>query len=249
MNLELELADHNRRADPFGDVMPRLITIALITALLASACGNALDGVGELSRRIVHGDDEEIAVTTVAESTGIGLKGISDLVWWNDGLDGGNEGRSALIREVWQRGDGVSAYVQASRSEIAVALPGVEFPRLAPESVTHVTSQLVYDPQTGLLDAATSAAFGLWAGEPYVAPRSEAQLVVLRVGLATSGEQETTDISSFSVGGGRELAWADGDYVYQLFCRTGIGEAACFAVAESTTPLAVLTVIQAPTDT
>jgi hypothetical protein len=72
---------------------------------------------------------------------------------------------------------------------------------------------------------------------------------VLRVGLATSGEQETTDISSFSVGGGRELAWADGDYVYQLFCRTGIGEAACFAVAESTTPLAVLTVIQAPTDT
>jgi hypothetical protein len=82
MNLELELADHNRRADPFGDVMPRLITIALITALLASACGNALDGVGELSRRIVHGDDEEIAVTTVAESTGIGLRGITDLVWW-----------------------------------------------------------------------------------------------------------------------------------------------------------------------
>jgi hypothetical protein len=249
MNLQTGHNDHNPRVDLVGNVTRPSIAIALFTALLVSGCDNALDGIGELSRQVVHGDAEEIAATTTPESTGLGLKGISDLVWWNDALDALGGGRSALIRDVWGRGDGVSAYVQASRSEIAVALPGIEFPKLAPEAVTHVTSQLVYDPQTALLDAATSAAFGLWAGEPYVAPRSEAQLAVLRVGLATSGEQETTDISSFGVGGGRELAWVDGDYVYQLFCRTGISEESCFAIAESTAPLAVLTVIQAPADT
>lgn len=223
--------------------------ISLIATLVSGACGNALEGVGEVSRRVVHGDEGDVTETTETESAGPGLKGISDLVWWNDELDARNGGRSALIRDVWQRGDGVGPYVQASRTEISVALPGVEFPKLAPEAITHVTSQLVFDPQTALLDAATSAAFGLWAAEPYSVPRSEAQLVVLRVGLATSAEHEATDISSFSVGSGRELAWVDGDYVYQLFCRTGIGESACFAIAESTAPLAVLTVIRAPTDT
>jgi hypothetical protein len=229
--------------------MRRIIMISLIAALGSTACGNALEGVGEVSRRVVHGDDAESTDTTEAESAGLGLKGITDLVWWNDELDARNGGRSALIREVWQRGDGIGPYVQASRAEISVALPGVEFPKLAPEAITYVTSQLVFDPQTALLDAATSAAFGLWAAEPYSVPRAEAQLVVLRVGLATSGEESATDIASFSVGSGRELAWVDGDYVYQLFCRTGVGESACFAIAESTAPLAVLTVIRAPTDT
>lgn len=225
--------------------MRRLITVMLLGALAGAACDNALEGVGDLSGRIIHGD-EETSTSTTLTSGGLGLKGISDLVWWNDDLNAGAGDRTALIRDVWLRGDGLNPYVQASRAEISVALPGVEFPKLAPEAVTFVTSQLVYDPETALLDAATSAAFGLWTVEPYSAARTEAQLAVLRVGLASSAEQGPTDISSFSVGGGRELVWVDGDYVYQLFCRTGIGEEACFAIAESTAPLAVLTVIQAP---
>src|SRR4030042_1135821 len=60
--------------------------------------------------------------------------------------------------------------------------PGVESPRLGPEKVTHVSSQLVFDVQTGTLDVATAAAFGLWTASPYTVPRTEGQLVGLRVG-------------------------------------------------------------------
>ncbi len=149
-----------------------------------------------------------------------------------------------LLRDVWLRGGQESAYVQAGAREIAMALPGLEVPTLKPAQVRFVTSQLVFDPQTALLDAATSAAFGYWTGEPYALPRSEAQLMVLRVGLATADEvQEFADIAVFNVEGGRELAWVDGGYVYQLFCRTGIIEEACLAVADSFQPLTLLTMV------
>jgi hypothetical protein len=36
---------------------------------------------------------------------------------------------------------------------------------------------------------------------------------------------------------GRQLTWTRGGFVYQLFCRTGITEEACFAMAHSTIPL------------
>ena len=45
------------------------------------------------------------------------------------------------------------------------------------------------------------------------------------------------EIFSFRVSDGRELTWTHGDYVYELFCRTGISEDACFAMASSTIPL------------
>ena len=48
------------------------------------------------------------------------------------------------------------------------------------------------------------------------------------------------EIYSFQVTDGRELAWSDGPYVYQLFCRTGMSEAACFEMAESTIPLSLI---------
>jgi hypothetical protein len=147
----------------------------------------------------------------------------------------------AVVRRVWQRGDGVDPYVQAGRDEITTALPAVEFPRLVPEKVTHISSQLVFDVQTGTLDVATAAAFGLWTAEPYTVPRMEGQLAVLRVGLRSAlAGQGTEDISTFQVADGRELAWSFGDYVYQLFCRTGISEESCFAIADSMTQLEVL---------
>jgi len=111
-----------------------------------------------------------------------------------------------------------------------------------PEKVTHISSQLVFDEQTGTLDVATSAAFGLWTAEPYAVPRIEGQLVVLRVGLRSAlPDAGSGDISTFQATDGRELAWATGDYVYQLFCRRGISEESCFAMADALSSLQLLT--------
>jgi hypothetical protein len=220
----------------------RRITSLIAAALVLASCGDALGGVGDLSHRIVYGSGSTTTTTAVVpDSQLLRLKGISDLVWANDGIDADTAGlgRDELITGVWSR-DKANRFVQASRREIAAALPGIEFPQLAPDRVTHVSSQLAFDQLTGILDASTSAAFGLWVGEPYDLPRSDGQLAVLRVGLKTRDDEVDGEISSFQVTDGRELAWSDGPYEYQLFCRTGMSEAACFEMAESTIPLSLI---------
>jgi hypothetical protein len=75
-------------------------------------------------------------------------------------------------------------------------------------------------------------------------PRIEGQLVVLRVGLRSAlPADEWGEISTFSTNDGRELAWVVGDYVYQLFCRRGISEESCFAMADALTSLQLLTLL------
>jgi len=218
--------------------------VALL-ALSATGCGDALQGVGDLSRDFVHGETTTVVTTTTLPQPGggmalVGLTG--SVVWVNDQyrVDRGLTA-DTVVRRVWQRGDGIDPYIQAGREEIAVALPNVEFPRLVPEKVTHISSQLVFDVQTGTLDVATAAAFGLWTAEPYTVPRTEGQLVVLRIGLRSALAGEGAEgISTFQLADGRELAWSFGNYVYQLFCRTGISEESCFAMADSMTSLEVL---------
>jgi hypothetical protein len=223
-----------------------LIPVALL-ALVATACGDALSGVGDLSRRIVHGDEvTSSTVTTVPAGPVLDLGPVTDLAWSSDGLERATDDAETVdevLRRVWlDRGDGVTPFIQASRFEIERVLPGIEFPRLVPTGVGHVSSQLVYDTQTASLDVATSAAFGLWSVEPYSAPRSEAQLAVLRVGLKTFEDGDDNEYFSFVVADGREVSWTDGDYVYSLFCRVGVSEEACFAMAESSVPLSSLSV-------
>ena len=227
--------------------MRKLLIPMVLFAMAASACGDALSGVGDLSRRVVHGEGATSTTATTAPAGPIlALGPVTDLAWANDGLEEATEDAEtieAVLRRVWiDRGDGVSPFVQASRYEIERVLPGIEFPRLVPSAVSHVSSQLVYDTQTATLDVATSAAFGLWSGEPYDAPRSEAQLAVLRVGLKTFEEGDDNEYFSFVVADGREVSWTDGDYVYSLFCRVGVSEEACFAMAESAVPLSSLSV-------
>jgi hypothetical protein len=226
---------------------PARVAALALALVVVAGCGDPLEGVGELSRRIVHGDPGSSTTTTTEVLTGavLDLKGVNrDVAWINDGLDAGagSVSRDDLLRAVWERGGDDADFVQASRAEISAALPGIRFPRLVPGGVTYVSSQLVFDRQTATLDVSTAAAFGLWAAEPYTVPRVEGQVAVLRVGLRTldTGQQED-EILSFTLSTGRELAWVEGDYVYQLFCRTGITEEACFAIAESTTPLSLLT--------
>ena len=224
--------------------MRRIASIVLI-AIAVTACGDALRDVGEFSSAFVRGDEDTTTSIVVDGGPDLGVAGITGVTWQNDALDLTVSGsREVLIRDVWARGDQISPFVQAGRREIAMALPSLLVPTLAPSAVTHISSQLVYDPQTALLDAATSAAFGYWTAEPYTLPRSEAQLVVLRIGLATTEEVAGfTDIAIFNVEGGRELAWVEGNYVYQLFCRTGVIEEACLAIADSFTPLSLLAML------
>lgn len=226
----------------------RLLIITTLAALAAAGCGDILEGVGDLSRDVIHGGSTTSTTTTTLPQPGGGMPLVglsSDVTWVNDQYPViSGETSDMVVRRVWQRGDGVDPYIQAGRAEIAAALPGIEFPRLIPEKVSHISSQLVYDLQTGTLDVGTAAAFGLWTAEPYTVPRVEGQLVVLRVGLRSAlGGEASEGISTFQTNDGRELAWAAGDYVYQLFCRRGISEESCFAMAEALTSLQLLSAL------
>ena len=225
--------------------MRRTVAIVVaIGALAGAGCGDPLSGVGDLSRAVVHGDTTSTTTTEAPAGPAADLKAVTESVAWiNDGLDAGVDDleRDDLIRAVWRRGGEASEFVQAGRAEIAAALPGIRFPRLVPGSIVAVSSQLVFDAQTGTLDVATAAAFGLWAAEPYSVPRSEGQVGVLQVGFRTpDSTTREGEIQSFRLSTGRELVWVEGDYVYQLFCRTGVTEATCFATAESTSLLSLL---------
>lgn len=216
--------------------------LILVLALVSGACGNLLEGVGDLSEGIVN-SDRSTTTTTLPGALDLRLEPITSARWVNDELGATTAGLTFddLLLAVWLRGDQVNEFVQASRREVSEALPGVEFPQLAPQGVTHVTSQLVYDVATATLGVGTAAAFGLWVGEPYTAPRSESQLAVLRVGVKTFDDgSPDNEILSFSVADGRELSWVDGDYVYQLYCRTGVSIESCEAMASSTVPLSLL---------
>jgi hypothetical protein len=211
-------------------------------AVILSACGDALTGIGDVSQRIVHGDGSVSTTTTAAGGIDLRLKGITDVAWFNDGFgaDTGDLGRDDTISAVWTRGNQIDPFIQASRREVARVLPGVQFPQLVPNTVTHVTSQLVFDVATASLDPSTAVAFGLWAGEPYTLSRAEAQLAVLRVGLKTFEGDPEDEIFSFQVTDGQELTWTHGDFVYQLFCRRGVSDESCLAMADSMIPLDLL---------
>lgn len=231
----------------------RPFALILMLALVLGACGDTLEGVGDLSAGIVRGDQTSTTTTTPGQLD-LRLNPITQALWINDELGAGTAGLTPddLLLAAWsdpdRRDDRVNEFVQASRREIAELLPGVEFPQLAPDGVSHVSSQLVYDVQTASLGVGTAAAFGLWVGEPYTAARSEAQLAVLRVGLKTFDDgSPDNDVFSFSVADGRELSWVDGRYVYQLFCRTGVSPEACEAMADSTIPLSLLVSLPPPT--
>ena len=218
--------------------MRRIVLFPLFVVTL-TACSNLLGGVGDLSSSVVHGAETTTTTTSLAAGgPALRLKGITGLTWINDGVgSAANLGTDDTISAVWYRGDQATPWVQASRREISNALPGIQFPELVPEGITHVTSQLVFDTVTASLDPSSAAAFGLWVGEPYTLPRAEGQQVVLDVGLKTFESDPDDEIFSFQVTDGRQLTWTHGAYVYQLFCRTGITENACFAMASSTISL------------
>lgn len=221
--------------------MKRIALLASVV-LLVTACGDEglLDGLGDRSVNAVHGETSITSTTVevIRADAPIGSIRSSDLVWYNDGLEGEGAGvPNVVISTVWNRGDGATSVIQATRNEIAAALPGIQFPELAPDSVGWVTSQLVYDAASGTLGADTSAQFGLWHLEPYSADGG--RTAVMWVRPATSSDL-IGSISSEATVNGLNLSWVAESFHYLIACPSELLDEYCWQMAESPMPLSLL---------
>jgi hypothetical protein len=223
--------------------MKRIVVLVAFVGVIVAACGQAgvLDGVGARAQGFVEGDATTTSVV-VALPAGSGDEGLitaGDVLWFNDDIEPQFTGSSQdVVAAVWARKLN-SRFVQSARAEIAAAMPAIRFPKLVPSDVRWVTSQLVFDGDTGLLDTDTSAAFGLWSAEPYQTDTS--RLGVLRVGRAPiDSVTERSDIVPILVPDGVSLGWTESGYRYELFCRSSISDQLCTEVALSSELLSTL---------
>lgn len=252
--------------------MPRTVAILVLAlSVLSCADGEFLADDGP----IVDWVAEASAPPTVPSSTTTTtappppLRPTAGLTWANDHLEvitpiaGEVPSPEEAVTAVWAGGSGTDRYVQAARSDIALALPGLGFPSLVPEDSRFISSQLVFSLDDGRLAKDTMAAFGIWTVEPYTSPRDLAQRAVLlvgsddvdRVALAIDPSQgcawfSDRDFRSCVVGPdditpawwvetfeGRTLIWLDGTYRYELRGR-GVDMTVIEAMARSMAPIA-----------
>jgi len=218
--------------------------IVCFVALVVTSCGEAgvFDGVGDRTREFVQG---ETTTTIPIPSVAAGQEGeavvdATDVLWYNDQKDPQFSGQpEQVIADVWNGRIENSRFVQASRAEIAQALPTLMFPSVVPEQVRWVTSQLVYKEALGTLDPDTSTAFGLWTTDPYQSDTG--RVAVLRVGRApTDTPIPRSEILSIVVPDGLSLGWTEDAMRYELLCRSEISEDLCREVARSSKPLRLM---------
>ncbi|MCP4965519.1 MAG: hypothetical protein GY926_09810 [bacterium] len=226
------------------------IALLVFVVLLVTACGDdgLLDGLGDRSVNAVHGETSLTSTTVevIRAEAPLGSIRASDLVWYNDGLEGEGFGvPNVVISTVWNRGDGATSVIQATRNEIAAALPGIQFPELVPDSVGWVTSQMVYDAASGTLGADTSAQFGLWHLEPYSADGGRTAAMWVRP--ATSSDL-IGSISSEATVNGLSLSWVAESFHYRILCPVDLLDENCWQMAESPMPLSLLLPEPEPTD-
>ena len=219
----------------------RMVMLALLVGAIAAACGEAgpLEHVGEATAHWVTAATvpTTMAPVVVVEIGNDALVGAQDALWVNDDIAATTPGADprTTTAAVWDRQIG-SRFVQAGRAEIASALPTIQFPGTIPGDVRWVTSQLVFEPSSGLLDPDTSAAFGLWTVEPYTV--ESGRIAVLRVGAAPDGVGAAkSDVAPIVVPDGLSLGWTEAGLRYELFCRASVAEAVCNAIVESFVPL------------
>jgi len=213
-------------------------------AVLLVACGSPLRSVGERSSKWIN--EPQVVTTALPSATLPTSVGSGLLRWRNDDIVSESlSDRDALIAGVFARREG-DRFIQASRAEIAAALPDVQFPAEVPYGAEWVSSQLVIE-NSGELSTDPSAAFGIWSAEPYTRSRTVAQMAVLLVSVdagsgvetAEAGEEttcarfadaatETCDVTTIGgrrvwnllSAGGTTLIWFEGGYRYQLRGRS-----------------------------
>ena len=168
-----------------------IVVGSFVAASLLAGCASdtPLADLGHVTERwIAAAPDPVITTTTPTVSAPVGLLatgGSKTVEWVNDDisdLSPASPSEDAVVA-VWSRSNKEDRYVQASRSEIVAALPALRFPELIPEKVAFVTSQLVFDPETGGLASSSVAAFGFWSDKPYTKSRTVSQLAVLMVAI------------------------------------------------------------------
>lgn len=215
----------------------------LAGAVVLAACSSPFLSLGNRSSRWIN--EPKVTTTTIVrvdEPTDVPA---TTLQWHNDDIVSGPfESSQEVIDAVFARREG-DRFIQASRAEIAAAVPAITFPAVAPAGAEWVSSQLVIE-NNGSLSAEPTAAFGIWSSEPYTRSRSVAQMVVLRVAHdpVTAGEiggpdsdfscarfaEEATEACSLDQLAGRDtwrltsssgvtLIWFEGEYRYELFGR------------------------------
>lgn len=220
----------------------RYLAALILWAALATSCGeNALEGIGDRSRDFVYGSTTTTTEFVIEDEViRIDIVNVTELEWYNDEIEGQRIGEPGYVAsQVWARGDGTNRFIQASRVEIAAALPNISFPELVPEDVRFITSQLVYDVASGTIDSNTSAAFGLWVVEPYTA--DDGSIAVLRVGSAgDDAAPGRSAIIADPVESGLSLSWTEGEYRYELFCRTTVSPDTCEEIARASAPLRLM---------
>ncbi len=231
----------------------------LVAGLLVAACGGEpFDDVGSFSSDWIGKGVTSTLVTTTTSST-TSLVSVQATGWANDSLVVDADEPKKVISEVWKRSDKSSAFVQASRREVSVAVPGIQFPALVPNGTFAITSQLVYDRSKATLAKNVVAAFGLWNVKPYSKSRAAGQIGVLEV--ANAKEAEELECEDLLVGGaldcvpmtvkdtkgwylgnevGNTLVWFSDGLRYELFLRQPWESSHALQMAESVEPLAGL---------
>ncbi len=216
----------------------------VLGALLLAACGTSpLESIGLRSSEWIN--EPTVPTTVPVITTTPTIVDAGQLQWANDDIENENlDDPDALLAEVFSRREG-DRFIQASRFEIAAALPGISFPAEAPNGAEWVSSQLVFDNDGSLADD-PSAAFGIWSAEPYSRSRSVAQMVVIRVVTDQQGAEEVAEAGSgvscarfsdrdtescevtmvddrptwiLGSSGGTTLIWFDNPYRYEMFGR------------------------------
>jgi len=239
--------------------LPRLtarFALILAAGILLAACSDApLGSVGQRSSEWIN--EPEVVTTPAPPVTIPRASSVASLQWSNDGIVTENLIEpEALIAEVFARREG-DRFIQASRAEIAVALPLARFPAEVPYGAKWVSSQLVIE-NSGELSNDPSAAFGIWSAEPYSRSRSVAQMAVLRVAndretaielaqgesdvsCARFADRSTEQCDIIDVNGrqvwrlgstgGTTLVWFEGVYRYELYGRSFVPPDALVAMA------------------
>ncbi len=215
--------------------------------------GPGLDWVGQAEERSI--------VVTAPPTTVPEWSAVSALDWVNDGAATSSpDDPPALVAEkVYLTSSGTDRYVQAAASDIAAALPGIDVPAEMPSSVTHVSSQLVFDVADRRLGDDPAAAFGFWVVEPYTQSRSVGQRAVLHVSLDADSIDQLPEASAvcrrFSTRGACEpvtigdrpawwilgdeetLVWYEAPHRYELEVRN-VGRDVAEDIASNLVPLA-----------
>jgi len=249
--------------------MLRVVVLGCLVsgALVLVACGqDPLQSIGLRSSEWIN--EPTVPTTLRVETTTPTLVDSDQLLWANDEVTVADPADvEAVLAAVFARRQG-DRFIQASRSEIAAALPDIAFPGEVPFGAEWVSSQLVMDSDGTLADD-PSAAFGIWSVEPYTRSRSISQMIVIRVFFdlesateLSTGEVEpscarfadrTTDACEILKVGLRDtwrlgsvddttLIWFEGPYRYEMFGRSFVPSEVLTDISGSMVPLSALEV-------